>query len=451
VYPNVYPEAHEKLMARTLTTAAVRNLRPTNRRRIIRDGGATSLYLVIQPSGRKSWMMRFRGPSGKVGKIVLGPVDLSGRRPSGEPPEIGEPLSLVAARQVAADVHSQRARKRDVVADHKARKHRQRAGIVDRAASTFDAVARTFVEEHMRGRVRRWREVAKALGFIYPPDGGEPVLARNGLAARWGDRDVASIDASDLHAVIEETRRNGIPGIPARAAGPNDSRARVMARALSSFFSWCVRNRRIEVKPTIHIPAQPRNRERVLTEAEIKAVWRAVDRVSARYAAVVKLLLLTGCRLREISELKWSEIAADCKTLSIPGARTKNHRAHLVPLAPSARRIIAAQPRQPGNEFVFTAGNAPIGNYSDWKKKLNALTPGVASWCVHDLRRTAVTHMVEMGEQPHVVELCVNHAGGHRRGVAGVYNRAEMMDERRAALVRWAVHVRAIVSGRRRS
>jgi len=402
VYPNVYPEAHEKLMARTLTTAAVRNLRPTNRRRIIRDGGATSLYLVIQPSGRKSWMMRFRGPSGKVGKIVLGPVDLSGRRPSGEPPEIGEPLSLVAARQVAADVHSQRARKRDVVADHKARKHRQRAGIVDRAASTFDAVARTFVEEHMRGRVRRWREVAKALGFIYPPDGGEPVLARNGLAARWGDRDVASIDASDLHAVIEETRRNGIPGIPARAAGPNDSRARVMARALSSFFSWCVRNRRIEVKPTIHIPAQPRSRERVLTEAEIKAVWRAVDRVSARYAAVVKLLLLTG-------------------------------------------------PRQPGNEFVFTAGNAPIGNYSDWKKKLNALTPGVASWCVHDLRRTAVTHMVEMGEQPHVVELCVNHAGGHRRGVAGVYNRAEMMDERRAALVRWAVHVRAIVSGRRRS
>src|SRR5262249_29887105 len=176
----------------------------------------------------------------KIAKIPPGPVDLSAREPSAVP-VVGQPLSLVAARRLAAEVHSQRALGHDVVADHRARRHRRRAEVVERAANTFGAAARTFVEEHMRGRVRRWREPAKALGLPHPPAGGDPTLARNGLAARWADRDVASIDAADLHAVIEETRRNGIPGIPARAAGPNASRARVMALALSGFLSWCAR------------------------------------------------------------------------------------------------------------------------------------------------------------------------------------------------------------------
>ena len=75
--------------------------------------------------------------------------------------------------------------------------------------------------------------------------------------------------------------------------------------------------------------------------------------------------------------------------------------------------------------------------------------PGVAPWRVHDLRRTVVTRMVEIGVQPHVVEMCVNHAGGHRAGVAGIYNRAVLMLERRRALERWARRVHAIVNGRR--
>src|SRR5262249_36404596 len=118
-------------MTRTLTTAAVRNLRPGNKRRFILDGGAKSLYLKIEPSGAKRWMMRFRGPSGKIGKITLGPVDLSGREPSAVP-VVGQPLSLVAARRLAAEVHSQRALGHDVVADHRARRHRRRAEVVER-------------------------------------------------------------------------------------------------------------------------------------------------------------------------------------------------------------------------------------------------------------------------------------------------------------------------------
>ena len=67
---------------------------------------------------------------------------------------------------------------------------------------------------------------------------------------------------------------------------------------------------------------------------------------------------------------------------------------------------------------------------------------------LHDLRRTAVTGMAELGVRPDVIELCVNHASGHRGGIAGVYNESELLSERRAALERWAQHVLGIAGGR---
>jgi hypothetical protein len=161
-------------MAKVLTTAAVERYRPTGKRRMIRDGGSRSLYLVVQPSGAKAWMMRFRRPDGRAGKLVLGPVDLSGGEVSGDA-TIGMPLTLSAARQVAAQVHRERARGVDVVADHKARRSRQRAAIEEGGASTFGALAKRFIEEarpgahaplapnraHFRARARQPRAGAR--------------------------------------------------------------------------------------------------------------------------------------------------------------------------------------------------------------------------------------------------------------------------------------------------
>src|SRR5262245_20460068 len=143
-------------MAKVLTELTVRKLKPGSERRIIRDGASRSLYLVIQPSGSRSWQMRFRRPGGKAGKIVLGPVDLSGAEVTGEP-VIGMPLTLAAARQVAAQVHRERARGADVVADHKARKHRRRVEIADRGVNAFPAAARQFIREHAKVKTRNWR------------------------------------------------------------------------------------------------------------------------------------------------------------------------------------------------------------------------------------------------------------------------------------------------------
>ena len=182
-------------MAKVLTEAAVRKLRPSAKRRVVRDGGGRSLYLVIQPSGARSWMMRFRRPGGKAGKIVLGSVDLSGSEVQGEP-TIGMPLTLSAARQVAAQVHRDRAMGRDPVADHKATKHRRRLGVADAAANTFSTLARRFVTEHAMVKTRHWRETARNLGL--DPDADlEPTSS--GLAMRWADRDARSIDGHDVH------------------------------------------------------------------------------------------------------------------------------------------------------------------------------------------------------------------------------------------------------------
>jgi integrase len=435
-------------MAKSLTVVAVRNARPGAKRKFIRDGDGRSLYFVIQPSGFKSWMMRFRRPNGKPGKLFLGPVRFDDVA-SGAP-VIGTPLSLTAARRLAQMVLDERQqdRGRDHVAEQRAARYRQRAAVVERASNSFTTAARDYIDQHARPHVRRWREIARVLGLDYR--NGEPTLVRGGLAQRWADFDVARIDVHHIRAAIDEATRSGIPGTVARVTGANDSRARVMARALSGMFTWLENNHRIAARPPVRIPRPPPARERVLDEAEIKAVWRAAERVNGQYGALIRLLLLSGCRLREISELRFDEIAPDGKTISLPGTRTKNRLPHLVPLAPMARLIIAAQPRVANCPYVFTTdGRRPIGFFSGWKKNLDALMPGVAPWRVHDLRRTVVTRMVEIGVQPHVVEMCVNHAGGHRAGVAGIYNRAVLMLERRRALERWARRVHAIVNGRR--
>jgi integrase len=431
-----------------LTDAAVRKYRPTAKRRAIRDLGAESLYLVIQPSGHKSWMMRFRRPNGKAGKIVLGQLDLSGHELKDDP-EIGQALSLKAARALASKLLRERKR-RDVIADHKASRHRLRAAIEEGASSTFGSLARKFIAEHARPKTRHWRESARVLGLAYSKDGaGDPTETRGGLAQRWADKDVRAIDGHDVYSVVDESRRTGIPGLARRTDGPSDPRARSMARTLSKFFAWLVEHRRVAVNPCLgqKVPP-PRSRDRALTEAEIKKFWEAAAAERAEFAAPSKLLLLTGQRLGEVTGMVRSELAEDLATWTIPGARTKNHRQHVVPLAPLARELIAAVPAT-GGEFVFTTdgGRTSVSLGSKIKNRLDAAM-NVPPWRLHDLRRTAVTGMAELGIRPDVIELCVNHVSGTRGGIAGVYNKSELMPERRAALERWALHVQGIVAGK---
>jgi integrase len=141
----------------------------------------------------------------------------------------------------------------------------------------------------------------------------------------------------------------------------------------------------------------------------------------------------------------------------LPGSRTKNGRAHVVPLSPLARELTASVKAKPSPFIFTTTGTTPVSGWSRLKRRLDAAmlitaieergaNVVIPAWRLHDLRRTTITGMVELGVAPHVVELVVNHVSGTRAGVAGTYNRSELLPERRAALERWALHVEGIVT-----
>jgi hypothetical protein len=128
-------------------------MKPGSSRREICDGGSKSLYLHVQPSGAKSWVMLITRPNGKAGKLLLGPVDLSGREFSGTP-VLGTPLTLAGARWLTAEVHRQRAAGRDVIADRRAERKTQRT-LSEEPGTKFASVAQQFIDEHARLKTRR--------------------------------------------------------------------------------------------------------------------------------------------------------------------------------------------------------------------------------------------------------------------------------------------------------
>jgi integrase len=432
-------------MAKTITAAAVKNYRPGEGRREIPDGGCPGLYLIIQASGHRSWAMRFRRPNGKPAKLTLGPVDLSGKEAESEP-VLDSPLTLASARRLAAEIHRRRAMGRDVVADCDASRRRQKSEHESRTKSTYPAAAKDFIEQYASKKTRRWRETARLLGLAYPPTRGEPTRIKGGLCARWNDKPIADIDGHDIHSLIDETRRSGAPGLERRSDGPTEARARVMLSCLSKMFSWLVQHRRVSQNPCkdVHRPEASPARDRVLTDAEIVKFWRAADAERKELSALLKLLLLTGCRLNEVAGMTRAELSDDGATWNIPGARTKNKRPHVVPLAPLARKMVGT-----GSEgFVFTTtGRSPVSGWSKIKRRLDEAMK-IPPWRLHDLRRTAATGMAEIGIAPHIVEAALNHISGAKAGVAGTYNRAAYAEEKRAALERWASHVQGLVSER---
>jgi integrase len=434
-------------MAKILTAPSIANLKPTATRRIIKDGGSQSLYLVVQPSGHKSWLMRFRRPDGKIGKMVLGSVDVTGKEFDGKP-VVGMPLTLSAARQLATQVLRDRALGVDPVADHKAAKQRKRTEIKDAGANAFATLVRRYAEEHAKPNTRKWRDTLKHLGLDYPRDGGEAAETKNGLAQRWRGRPVQSIDVNDIYTVLDEARRLGIPGIPARKRKLSEARARDVHTALSSMFGWLHRQRLVNANPCAGVlrPPKAEARERVLTPNEIISFWRACDKISVPFGAVFKLLLLTGARKSEVGGMRWDELRDG--EWHLPGSRTKNKKPLVTPLPPLALDIIESVPRIENCPFVFsTTGRTPVSGWSVLKRSLDAAMGDPEPFVIHDLRRTAITGMNELGILPHVIELIVNHVSGHRGGVAGIYNRSELKPERKAALARWAQHIDGLISG----
>ena len=448
-------------MPKKLTASAVEKMRPTRRRREVRDGGADGLSLTIQPTGVRSWTMRFRRPDGRPAKLTLGPVDLSGRKPkSDDQLEIGAPLTLVEARVLASEVNRKRTAGRDVVAEHLTNKQRRRTAAVEQRDSSFAAIVRDFIDEHARPRTRRWRETARLLGLSYPVNGGEPTEVKGGLVARWRDKQLADIDAADVHEVVSEARKYGIPGIKARNGAASDPRGRALFRALSKMFSWSGRRGPKNPCAGEECPGAPPARDRKLDEREIRWLWAATEAVGEPFGPLVRLLVLLGARREEVARMLCNEISDDGAIVKLPGARTKNGKPHEIPLPSAAQEILANVKRIAGKPgYIFTTnGRTPVSGFSKIKARLDAKMliearkergsdATIQPWRLHDLRRTCASGMQRLGVPIEVIERCLNDLSGSFQGVAGIYQRDPMTDAVREALAQWATHVLAIVAG----
>jgi integrase len=394
-------------MARALTTKFVENVKPGTTRREIPDGGCRGLYLVVQPSGRRAWAVRYRF-GGKTRKLTLdGIAGLAEAR-----------LAAAAALRELELGDDPAVSKFDVEA-------RAAKDAAARAADTVDNLAAQFIERHAKKRTREssWRQTEHIFRDIVLP--------------AWRGRVVHDIRRRDVIELIEAV------------AEDRPILANRVHAALSKFFNWLASRDAIVASPVAGVarPSKERARDRILSDDEIRLLWKAADAVGDPAGACVKVLLLTGQRRGEVAGMRRSEIDADLWTL--PPERTKNAQRHLVPLSRQVTEMIDALPVIAGvDDQVFVgAGGRKLAGFSHVKTALDTQMKLNVPWVLHDVRRTVASGMARIGIKLPVIERVLNHKGESFAGIVGVYQRYDFSGEKRHALQLWADHVDAIVCG----
>lgn len=207
---------------------------------------------------------------------------------------------------------------------------------------------------------------------------------------------------------------------------------------LRAFLRWAHRKHLLDKNPMERMqePRGYRPRERVLTDQELNAVWLAAK--DDTFGRIVKLLILTGQRRGEITNLTAEMVHDDC--IVLPSWLTKNSREHTVPIGPLAKSLLST-PHGPSRLYFPALGkDTPFNGYSKCKPKLEKRC-GVQDWTLHDLRRTFATGMASIGVSLPVVERLLNHVSGSFGGIVGVYQRYDFLPEMREAIIRWEAYV----------
>jgi integrase len=406
--------------ARNLTQAFLDSIRPAGGRVEHPDTKAPGLRLTVQPSGAKSWEFRFR-LGGKSAKVTFGSCPA---------------LSLGGARDRAAKA---RALLADGI-DPRAVKRAAKVAAREASKPELDEIERVvglFIARYARPKNRSWQESER--------------LLKTEVVSQWRGRALSSIRRRDVVALLDRIVDRGSP---------------VTANRVFSNFrrlcSWCVERELLEVSPCagLKAPSPERSRDRVLSDEEIRAAWKAFDAVGYPFGDLAKLLLLTGQRLREVAAAPWAEFDLDGKVWRLPKERTKGGVGLEIPLSDAVLQILASLPRIEKSRFLFTlSGVKALDDFSKGKLRIDARmltelrrergdeTVALEHWTMHDLRRSFASGAASLGIAPHIVEAVLGHRGGVVSGIARIYNRFDYAAEKRAALQRWADHVERLASG----
>jgi integrase len=390
-------------MAKALTAKSIENLKVGTARREVPDGGCAGLYLIVQPTGVKSWAARYR-LNGRPSKLTLG--------------RLAE-VSLAEARRRATAALKQVAEGVDPIID----KRKTEIEAADRRRDTVRSCFERY-SEHAQKRVRASTWVATAGIF------------RREVLPKWGSRSVHDIRRRDVIDLVEAVAQT-------RPIAGNRT-----LTALSTFFRWLLARDVLLASPTAGVaaPGKETERDRKLSDAEIVRFWNACGTIPVPYGDIYRLLLLLGARRQEIAELPaGAEIDEQSGIWTLPPERSKNHQARITPLPHQAWEIIARLPRIEGSSYVFSRGRT---GHSAVKPLLDAAMQPDAPWRIHDLRRTCASGLQGIGVDIAVTESILGHErSGSRRGIVSVYQQHDYFEEKRAALQLWADRIDALVKG----
>jgi integrase len=398
-------------MAKDLTQVAIDKLKPGPSRREVPDGHTRGLLLVVQPTGKMGWALRYRF-HGRPRKYTIG--DYPG-------------ISLQDARAAASRALAAIAADKDPAAEKQAAKAAARAA----RRQTSDAVEKViddFISLHAKPNTRDWKETQRLLSQF---------------AKAWEGRRLAVIGKPDIHRILD--------GIVARGAPVGANRAFAQLRKMCR---WAVSRGIIERSPCegIEPPSTETVRDRVLSLDELRLVWRAADKLGFPFGPITKLLILTSQRRSEVGGMEWNELDLENRLWTIPASRSKNRRQHAIPLSLQVIEIIKWVPRFSGSRFLFSPGKAAPSGFSKAKERLDRFIvrdngSPIAPWIMHDIRRSAATGLAGLGVNLPVIERILNHVSGSFAGVVGIYQRHTFPTEMRDAMERWGRRIESLVSG----
>jgi len=360
------------------------SLTPAEGRTEYVDGLCPGLYFRVTSTGIRTFSVMFR----LNGKLT--------RRTIGRYPRV----SLANARRSALDVM----RKAQEGID--AREHRAREG----STLTYAELAAAYVEKHLRLNARSWKNISSGL-----------VHTR---MDRFKKRRVADIRRRDIIELIDEIVAEGKP-----QAAINQ------LRFLKMMFNWAAGRDMIAANPCdgVKPPGRTHERDRVLSNGEIVAVWNATAQLPQPFGAMYRMFMLTGQRRGEVATMQWREITD--RVWTIPREKVKKDRPHAVPLTTTAMATLATLTRYGDDAFVFTTtgGERPSSNFDKAKQQLDRVS-GTSGWTIHDLRRTVRSKLAELRVPEIVARKVLNHETGK---VDRIYNRHEYLNEKREALKKW--------------
>jgi integrase len=409
------------------------------------DARQPGLYLIVQPNGKKSWAVRYRF-AGIPRKHTIGSYP---------------GVKLESARQIASKALTAVAEGRDPGIEKQKAKDEQKRAILEEKRGQrdlFENVCREFIERYAKpkalskGRPDAWNETARILGLRVDPENPSKLIEVGGdVIPLWKGRKVQEITKRDVNDLLDGIVDRGAPIMANRALA-----------AVRKLFNWCVSRDIIVASPcaSVEPPAAERSRDRILTDAELRLAWDAASAESWPFGPLVRMLILTGQRLNEVSGMRWEEIDFPNKLWTLPAERVKNNTAHEIPLSNAAVEILQSLPCIRTTEGVIftTTRDAAVTGFSRAKARLDAVITSsspneqpLEHWTFHDLRRTMASGMARIGIQLPVIEKILNHSSGSFRGIVGVYQRHTFAGEKRRALDAWANYVLDLENPERRA